>query len=454
MAGSLMVAFALSGVAAPAFADPVPGVVVSPNADIFAAGLTSVPDFPGGGGSLPSKVDVGTAKTVTVMAEGSVDCGAGSPVGPDGSTGGGIVAIQSTGGIAGADIPGGPSCGLALAGVFTGSAAPAAPPPSRLDFSGPGATAFTSLSPAAGQTFYVGDGLTGTGTGDRQQFQVPAGATTLWLGFQDGQTYTSPPGYYGDNTGRIDVTVELAGTTPSGRIIAAGYFNGVVASPSAPKPKKAGSNDGICTAGFSVTNGQTRYVLTANHCREWLNAKTGKQMGEYANPVNIVSDNDLGRRVTWASNLDCDRGSPRCLRPGRNKSPNDILAWAPDPGTVTPAGFAFTGYGLLPVLGSADWSKGQTVCRFGITTNHEQCGAIEKFDSDSGYVRMTDFDSDHAHEGDSGGPVYAYVRSATGVPIGVRAIGITEGYDDKGRTYFMPIATVLKFLNVSVLTVP
>jgi len=59
------------------------------------------------------------------------------------------------------------------------------------------------------QAFFVGDGLMGTGTGFQQTFIVPPGATTLWLGFIDGQTYSSDPGYYGDNTGTLSVQVKV-----------------------------------------------------------------------------------------------------------------------------------------------------------------------------------------------------------------------------------------------------
>jgi hypothetical protein len=74
-----------------------------------------------------------------------------------------------------------------------------------------------SFTPLINQTFFVGDGLTGTGAGNRQSFTVPSGATRLYLGFADGLNlgdYThdlgtpSPatPGYYDDNTGAVTVT--------------------------------------------------------------------------------------------------------------------------------------------------------------------------------------------------------------------------------------------------------
>lgn len=57
---------------------------------------------------------------------------------------------------------------------------------------------FTSISPLLGQVFFIGDGLTGTGSGTRQQFIVPAGATRLYFGAVDA-------GGWGNNTGTVIV---------------------------------------------------------------------------------------------------------------------------------------------------------------------------------------------------------------------------------------------------------
>jgi hypothetical protein len=60
------------------------------------------------------------------------------------------------------------------------------------------------------QVFFIGDGLTGTGSGSRQTFNVPADATELWLGYVDGGGYEGPPADYGDNVGSLSVTGTLA----------------------------------------------------------------------------------------------------------------------------------------------------------------------------------------------------------------------------------------------------
>jgi len=94
-----------------------------------------------------------------------------------------------------------------LIGVFldanlpTASAAPAA-----LNFASLGTT-FASLSPLLQQPFFIGDGLTGIGTGAAQDFIVPAGATRLFLGTMDAY------GWY-DNSGSFNVSVTAATAPP------------------------------------------------------------------------------------------------------------------------------------------------------------------------------------------------------------------------------------------------
>lgn len=90
-------------------------------------------------------------------------------------------------------------------GVFLTDAEPVDPAPSALSFSD---YSFASLSPAIAQHFYVGDGLTGTGSGNVQRFMVPPGATRLFLGFSDG--FAPCVGAYSDNTGGVQATVQIS----------------------------------------------------------------------------------------------------------------------------------------------------------------------------------------------------------------------------------------------------
>jgi hypothetical protein len=97
-----------------------------------------------------------------------------------------------------------------ITGVFVGSTL--GPAPTGLDFSG---TNFTSLSPALQQAFFIGDGLTGDGAGTTQTFNVPTGATTLYLGISDACGYNGSPSCYSDNGGSFTITVnDVASGTP------------------------------------------------------------------------------------------------------------------------------------------------------------------------------------------------------------------------------------------------
>jgi hypothetical protein len=74
-------------------------------------------------------------------------------------------------------------------------------------------TDFPGLRPRIGQVFFIGDGLTGTGTGSAQVFVVPPTATHLYLGFVDGCGDDVPPGCYSDNAGAV-ATIFLLQTLP------------------------------------------------------------------------------------------------------------------------------------------------------------------------------------------------------------------------------------------------
>jgi hypothetical protein len=102
-----------------------------------------------------------------------------------------------------------------LVGVFENGTPSGTAPPS-LDFTSGGlGTAFTSLSPLIDQTFFIGDGLTGDNSGSVQQFYVPAGATTLYLGFADASGYHGDPNNgYDDNVGSFQVEYTEVGSVP------------------------------------------------------------------------------------------------------------------------------------------------------------------------------------------------------------------------------------------------
>jgi hypothetical protein len=97
-----------------------------------------------------------------------------------------------------------------LMGVFLGPSLPPTQVASIGDY-GTGAISPNQVTytPLVGQTFFVGDGLTGTGSGTVQQWIVPVGATRLFLGYADGMAFNGQVQMYGDNTGSASVSLEL-----------------------------------------------------------------------------------------------------------------------------------------------------------------------------------------------------------------------------------------------------
>ncbi len=89
----------------------------------------------------------------------------------------------------------------ALMGVFLDDSQPSlTPPPANLDFSTAASRDYLTLSPLLKQVFFIGNGLTSGGV--QQQIIVPAGATRLFFGTMDGQSWIDNCGSY---------TVTLAG---------------------------------------------------------------------------------------------------------------------------------------------------------------------------------------------------------------------------------------------------
>lgn len=194
------------------------------NVDIFSAGSASGPQL--------IAVPPGSNQYVTFDVQGSnlSCCGTASPHDADGGTNLSTSILPS------------PPTGISgikhhhknifLVGVFMSANGPdpASPPPTLYYSSSnvPDTISDTaeSAAPLLNQTFFIGDGLTGTGTGSEQTFLVPSGATRLYLGFADGQNVgdfthglgnASPakPGNYTDNTGSVAVTYTIDTSGPS-----------------------------------------------------------------------------------------------------------------------------------------------------------------------------------------------------------------------------------------------
>jgi hypothetical protein len=186
---------------------------ISGDSNIFGAGKTSAPDPGGGtGGQLPPLYNFaaaagqvltfsnisGTVNFAGYAPEtdtGGIEDGRAYSSGTNISSYGGISGIRNNNAIA------------FLVGVFLNDSAPTDPAPLALDFTNN--TNFAQLSPLLNQTFFIGDGLTGSGSGDIQGFLVPEQATRLFLGFADGSAVQGAPGYYNDDTGYVVANFDI-----------------------------------------------------------------------------------------------------------------------------------------------------------------------------------------------------------------------------------------------------
>ncbi len=194
---------------------------VDARSNIFGADQLTSPE-PGGiaiepgltppGFMVPSTATMATFERVT----GLTNCIRIVPsMGPDGGQCSGIdTQINSYGGISGIVAR---EHQLFLVGLFLGASNPTDPAPNRLSYLTPADYAKTSYSPELNQTFFIGDGLTGTGSGTVQTFFVPTGARRLYFGFEDTLAFGHfwppglDPGYFGDNVGALSGTFNFDG---------------------------------------------------------------------------------------------------------------------------------------------------------------------------------------------------------------------------------------------------
>lgn len=193
-------------------------VTVQATTDIWLAGQPSGSGVTGyfGPDTAPDNSPVGISgvtagSIITFSATGSTSVDTSCFAGPDG----GCYGDQSSFSPSPADAAyNGPAD--ALIGVFLNSTA--GPPAinssgvptgfvSGLDYQINANMGLGSYSPTLNQIFFIGDGLTGTGTGSTQDFYVPTGATTLYLAVAD-----SVGGSTG-NDGSLKVGVQGEGLT-------------------------------------------------------------------------------------------------------------------------------------------------------------------------------------------------------------------------------------------------
>lgn len=161
-------------------------------------------------GVNPSIITIpkGKDRYIEFTVTGETDCGLGIKAGPDGGTCGQRTNVESSTmtGIGGLIHN---SKTMFLVGVFLSDAPPPSFPPPKFDYSSGTRTAVPNHV-----TFIIGDGLSGTGQGERLRFPVPPNATRIFLGFVDGRagnTVEGEPGGYANNTGSLDVRYVIGG---------------------------------------------------------------------------------------------------------------------------------------------------------------------------------------------------------------------------------------------------
>jgi hypothetical protein len=202
--------------------------------DIYAAGQSTLPatiypgTFPPSDSFTADPNQILTFSSVT----GLVGCNFFITNGPDGTCFPGVsTTVTSYGGLSGISVD---QANMFLVGVFLDNSAPSGPGPSVLkyNYGTPGGltTGDASFNPLLDQVFFIGDGLTGTGSGQEQVFDVPADADRLYLGFAD--SFDSVPSYYADNVGSLTATFAITTTaTPEptdGFLVIGGLFIGIL----------------------------------------------------------------------------------------------------------------------------------------------------------------------------------------------------------------------------------
>ena len=317
---------------------------VSAKSNIFMAGQTTspLPTRPGDAvtiGAAKLNLPANTTSLTFNSVTGLTNCVNKTPaLGPNGGTCNGYsnVNINSYQGISGIKMTGKT---MFLTGVFTKDTKPVIPAPATVDYTN--SFNLANMSPALNQVFPVGSGKTLGGAS--KVFQVPAGATKLWLGFVDGGTtsgFTGDNAYYSDNTGLLNVAVLPVVQSNSLYTITPYSTSGGSISPSTPQQVSAGLSlnfDFSPKAGYSVANvfdngisvftpNMTHYLLnniTSNHnITVDYNLKNDHVTATLTADKTVIS---LGEpvRLTWSST----NATKGCEGPGGDSTNGSTIVY-------------------------------------------------------------------------------------------------------------------------------
>ncbi|HRH75846.1 MAG TPA: VPLPA-CTERM sorting domain-containing protein [Cellvibrionaceae bacterium] len=166
-------------------------------------------------GQSPIFIDLtqlGPGNFLTFTSLGNTDNGGGMEFGAEGDTSGWVIehSYGVENGIADSALP-----FLSLTGVFLDDNQPdGSPSPEALNYNSL-TTSFTSFAAQLKQPFFIGDGLSGRGTGDIQHFLIPTHATRLYLGTADGYGWNN-------NGGLLLVSVSAVPTPANAWLMVAG----------------------------------------------------------------------------------------------------------------------------------------------------------------------------------------------------------------------------------------
>ena len=178
------------------------GLTIDARATIYGAGQPALHD-PFAVSPLVIRFTPSPGKALTLSnVSGQVSSG-GVSNGADGAAVG-STNINGLGGLSGVRLDG---RSMFLVGVFLTDAMPQDPAPAAVDWTALAGAG--QLAPQVGQVFFLGDGLTGNGSGQQQVFVVPPSATRLYLGFADAPGFSGTPGGYGDNLGLLTASVKI-----------------------------------------------------------------------------------------------------------------------------------------------------------------------------------------------------------------------------------------------------